>query len=668
MRLVSLTLASLAIFLMLATPLAAQTTERVSVDSIGRQGNGSAGRASISGDARFVAFDSLASNLVEGDTNGVNDIFVHDRRTDVTTRVSVDSSGVQGNGSSGFGASISGDGLFIAFGSEATNLVEQDTNNVADVFVHDRQTGEITRVSVDSTGEQGTSSSSLPSISADGRFVAFTSSSPELAGDDSNQTFDVFVHDRNTGETTRVSVDSTGAEGNDMSCCSSISGGGRFVAFASQATNLVEGDTNNVGDLFVHDRMTGETTRVSVDSSGMQSIGFIRSSSISADGRFVAFDSSAGTLVEGDTNGLFDVFVHDRMSGGTTRVSVDSMGTQVDDSSGRPSLTADGRFVAFDSLAANLVEEDTNGFIDIFVHDRETGETTRSGMEGNENSFAPSVSADGRFVAFDSSAANLVEGDSNRQPDVFVHDRLGTPTVVDEPSHVFVQFLSGEALGVSNKARIVLRNNRAITSSGFVLFKNPAGGPLQVLIGGELLEQVDFSLPPWGSLEIETDGTGELVTGVAEVLLSDGNPPASMSESTFEATEILDLLGNFVSVDGVSLGDRFQSYVSFTEKENSGIGIYNPSRDVLQLQLILLDQQGAEKVSRNLFLDPGQQLLSFVDETSLFANFFSGVESFKGTLNVSSAGSEKFGLIGLIQNRSNGALVAVKVSQSAFIR
>lgn len=653
---------------MLVTALPAQTTERVSVDSIGRQGNGSAGRASISGDARFVAFDSLATNLVEGDTNGSNDIFLHDRRTGVTTRVSVDSSGVQGNGSSGFGAAISGDGRFIAFASEATNLVEEDTNNVGDIFVHDRITGETARISVDSTGGQGTNSSSLPAISADGRFVAFTSSSPELVGGDTNQTADVLVHDRNTGETTRVSIDSTGAEGNGRSCCSSISGGGRFVAFASVATNLVEGDTNNVGDIFVHDRMTGETTRVSVDSSGAQSIGFIRSSSISADGRFVAFDSSASTLVEGDTNGLFDVFVHDRMTGEIRRVSVDSAGTQVDDSSGRPSISADGRFVAFDSLATNLVEEDTNGFIDIFVNDRVTGETTRSGMEGNENSFSPSISDDGRFVAFDSSATNLVEADSNGQPDVFVFDRLGTPIVVDEPSHVFVQFLSGEALGVVNKARIVLRNNRPISSSGFVLFKNPAGGPLQVPIGGEESDRVDFSLPPWGSLEIETDGTGELVTGVAEVHLSEGNLPAGMSDSTFEATEIFDLLGNFVSVDGASLADRFQSYVSFTEKENSGVGIYNPGRDVLPLQLILLDQQGEEEVSRTLFLDPGRQLLSFIDEPSLFANYFAEVDSFKGTLNVSSSGGEKFGLIGLIQNRSTGALIAVKVSKSAFIR
>jgi Tol biopolymer transport system component len=230
------------------------------------------------------------------------------------------------------------------------------------------------------------------------------------------------------GTTTCVSVASDGSQGNDGSYSPSISADGRYVAFDSDASNLVSGDTNSESDVFVHDRQTGETTRVSVASDGEQGNEDSWYPSISADGRHVAFGSSASNLVGGDTNSEYDVFVHDRQAGQTTRVSVASDGGQGNDRSEEFSISADGRYVVFDSAASNLVGCDTNDVWDIFVHDRQAGQTTRvsaasDGSQGNSDSGGSSISADGRYVVFDSAASNLVGGDTNGNWDVFVHDR-----------------------------------------------------------------------------------------------------------------------------------------------------------------------------------------------------------------------------------------------------
>jgi Tol biopolymer transport system component len=414
-----------------ALPAAAQTTTRVSVASGGGQGNSTSYEPSISSDGRFVAFYSAASNLVPGDTNGYLDVFVHDRASGATTRVSVDSLGGQGNEASER-PMISADGRFVVFDSGASNLVPGDTNGFWDVFVHDRASGATTRVSVDSLGGQGNWWSQGNSISADGREVAFWSLASNLVPGDTNGVWDVFVHDRLTSVTTRVSVDSGGGQGNAGSGWGgpSISADGRCVAFASDASNLVPGDTNGFPDVFVHDRLSGATTRVSVDSSGGQGNGDSGfPPSISADGRFVAFRSYASNLVPGDTNGTSDVFVHDRRSGATTRVSVDSGGGQGNDVSRSPAISSDGHYVAFASWASNLVPGDTNGVPDVFVHDRLSGATRRvsvdsGGGQGNALSYDPTISSDGRDVAFWGNASNLVPGDTNGVADVFVHCRL----------------------------------------------------------------------------------------------------------------------------------------------------------------------------------------------------------------------------------------------------
>ncbi len=413
----------------------AQMTTRVSVDSFGNEGNERSLQSSISADGRYVAYCSEATNLVPNDTNRTFDCFVHDRQTGNTTRVSVDSSGIEGNGSSP-NPSISADGRYVAFESYASNFVPNDTNGVFDIFVHDRQVGNITRISVDSSGIEGNDVSLLASISADGRYVAFISLASNLVPNDTNNTWDCFVHDRQTGNTTRISIDSSGIEGNCGFSSPSISADGRYVAFSSGSDNLVPNDTNGESDCFVHDLQTGNTTRVSVDSSGIEGNDGSFKPSISADGRYIAFVSEATNLVPNDTNNASDCFVHDLQTGNTTRVSVDSSGIEGNDKSFIPSISADGRYIVFYSDATNLVPNDTNSKDDCFVHDRQTGNTTRvsvdsSGIEGNGTSFKPSISADGRYVSFQSYASNLVFDDTNGYEDIFVHDRYGSKYMVN---------------------------------------------------------------------------------------------------------------------------------------------------------------------------------------------------------------------------------------------
>ena len=277
--------------------------------------------------------------------------------------------GGQANGDSDV-PTISADGRFVVFISAASNLVSGDTNGVADVFVRDRQAGTTSRVSVAAGGGQANGTSFDPSISADGRFVAYSSAASNLVPGDGNDTNDVFVLDRQTATTTSVSVRSNGSQANNVSYTPRISGDGRSVAFVSLASNLVPDDTNRTADVFVHDRQSGTTSRVSVGSDGRQAAKRRSDApSISVDGRFVAFVSLASNLVPGDTYGKADVFVRDRQTGTTSMVSLRSDGDQVDWPSLDPSISADGRYVAFRSGAAKLVAGDTNGKPDLFVRD-----------------------------------------------------------------------------------------------------------------------------------------------------------------------------------------------------------------------------------------------------------------------------------------------------------
>ena len=421
-------LPALGLALLLASPSWAQLTRRISVSSGGTQGNDASATPSISADGLSVAFMSAATNFVAGDTNDSLDVFCRNLLDSQTEIGSVGSSGLGNDYSQG--AAISADGNFVAFDSTATNLVAGDTNGDSDVFVRSRLLGTTQRVSISSSGAEGDNSSFVATISADGRFVAFASNATNLVTGDTNGVTDIFLRDRLSGVTERISVSDAEAQGNGTSSSPSLSGDGRYVAFVSDATNLVSGDTNTWRDIFVRDRLSGVTVRASVSSQEGQANGHSSLPSISADGRFVAFTSAATGLIGPlafDTNGVDDVFCRDLVNGSTGRVSISST-AQGNGASSSPSISADGRFVAFASSASNLVTGDTNSKTDVFVHDRSTVTTERvslgsGGTQGNLSSFDPSISGDGRFVAFFSDATNLVSGDTNNAGDIFLRDR-----------------------------------------------------------------------------------------------------------------------------------------------------------------------------------------------------------------------------------------------------
>lgn len=396
----------------------------MSVSSSGAQGDAYSQKPSISDDGRFVAFESDATNLVPGDSNGDRDVFVTDRETDEVTRVSVSTTDVEGDDLS-FAPSISADGRYVAFQSFASNLVVGDNNDRSDVFVHDLQTGATRVVSVGQSGDVANDGSFEPSISANGRFVSFWSFATDLVlGTADDGSSDVFVRDLTSETTDLVSQSSAGVQGDAGSFESSISDGGRFVAFQSQARNLVPEDQNFVNDIYVYDRQNDQIQLAS-NGIGGESDGASNRPSISPDGTKVAFHSSATNLVAGDTNGVDDVFVFERTSEATERVSTSDSGAQATDHSEFASFSPDGRFLAFHSSADDLVAGDTNGQVDVFVRDLEDDTTEIVGdVAGNETSQNAVLSSGAAEVAFASDASNLVPGDTNAEPDVFLYERV----------------------------------------------------------------------------------------------------------------------------------------------------------------------------------------------------------------------------------------------------
>jgi Tol biopolymer transport system component len=378
-------------------------------------GNGM-GAVSLSPDGRFVAFDSEATTLVRGDTNAVGDVFLYDRQLQLVRRVSVGSGGRQANGASAW-PQVTRGGRYVVFHSAAGNLVPGDTNGVEDVFVRDRWTGTTERVSVGADGGQLSGASLWPSISDDGRVVVFYHQGQ------------LRLRDRQLGTTTIVSVNDAGTQGNRATLFGTVSGNGGHVVFESLATNLVPGDTNDAMDVFVRDRVTDTTQRVSVGPGRTQLGAYSYQSAISSGGRWVTFMSDADPVGVGPT--LWgQLYRHDRSSGETVLVSADPAGRPANGQVIQSRLSPDGRYVAFESEATNLIAGDTNGVQDIFLRDMASGTTARvsvaaNGAQGNGASWFPRLSDDGRFVAFATLARNLVVNDGNRTVDVYVHETGG---------------------------------------------------------------------------------------------------------------------------------------------------------------------------------------------------------------------------------------------------
>ncbi|MBP2320239.1 Tol biopolymer transport system component [Kibdelosporangium banguiense] len=358
------------------------------------------------------------------DRNGVSDIFVKDRYTDRVNRVSVTADGREGDAASYDPPGISADGRHVAFVSSATNLVSGDTNGQDDVFVKNLRTGTLTLVSAATDGTIGNGASyGSPVLSSDGRYIAFRSDSSNLVAGDTNNVADVFIKDIRTGAIARASVGAAGEQGDRLVAHGlAMSADGRYVVFPSAATNLVPGDTNASIDIFVKDRTTGSIVRANTTRDGTQTSSYTLMPSITADGHKVAFVAWGDNLVPGDTEDTPDLFVKDLTSGTIDRVNTATNGTVAESQPYGPVISADGRFVAFSSLAANLAPHDTNNVDDVFLKNLRTGKTVRltGHPQGNNFSVAPALSADGRIVAFSSYASNLVPRDRNESADIFI--------------------------------------------------------------------------------------------------------------------------------------------------------------------------------------------------------------------------------------------------------
>jgi Tol biopolymer transport system component len=419
-------------------PAAGQTT-RVSVSGSGSQANSGSYGSALSGDGRYVGFVSTATNLIPGDTNGRDDVFVRDNSTGVLTRINA-GRGVQGNGIRMIPPSVSlnSDGRYAAFQTDDTNLVPGPANYCTvvspgtqpcpSIFLRDMGSGGNQLISASNSGVPGNGVSEDPAISGDGRYVAFISLASNLVPGDTNQTADVFVRDVQKGTTRRVSVTSGGAQANRGSYSVSISANGRYVAFTSLASNLAAGTPVNSIGVFVHDMQTGTTRRVGVWGTRDQTELGDLSTSISGNGRYVAFLSNASNLVKGDTNHVADVFVRDMKTGSIRRASLTATGKQNGQYSRSPVISANGRYVLFSSIDMNLAPG-VSGPSEIYIRDLVAGTTrvvsvSNTGANGDVDSYAPAITSDGRYAAFADTAGNLVTGDSNQQSDVFLRGPL----------------------------------------------------------------------------------------------------------------------------------------------------------------------------------------------------------------------------------------------------
>ena len=513
--------------------------ELVSVEASGVEtANDTSLLSAVTPDGRYVVFVSSASNLSNvPDHNGNQDVYLRDRQTGVTTLISINAAGTAaGNGYSDSPA-ITPDGRYVLFTSFAPDISAlPDSNGQSDVFVRDVQAGTTILVSANHSGSAtgNSSSSALTSmISDDGRFVVFESNATDLTLiPDTNNTKDIFRRDIHTGETKIASINSANnAAASGFSFFSArrqMSLDGRYVVYTSTAEDIVANDNNNQQDVFLRDFDLDESVLISKNISGTGSANsFSGRESISEDGRYVVFGSPATNLVNfPDGNGTWDVFLHDRQTETTSLLSTNSAGTSAangpsgQDQVGGPAIFQGGRYVVFHSFATDLVVSDTNGDLDIFIKDMQTGDISLVSANvlgndsGNGMSFLYSVglnyfgsSTEGPLITFVSLADDLTNTpDSNGQYDVFLRDvNAGTTSLVS------VNSAGSAAASDVSAAPFIATNGRALT------FRSNASdvSPLPDNNGRSDVFIVDLA---------PTDSDGDGVLDVDDNCIDDANP------------------------------------------------------------------------------------------------------------------------------------------------
>jgi uncharacterized repeat protein (TIGR01451 family) len=562
----------IAIVLAAAAAVAQSTSngfEVVSVSSAGVQGNNSSGtggftspsndRASLSADGRFVAFMSFADNLVPGDTNLLADIFVRDRFAGTTERVSVSSKGRQGDGHSGLflsaGADISADGRFVVFSSESSNFAKSDTNGNNDVFIHDRLTHTTELITRGLDGVPATGDT--PVISADGQVVAFRSHSDTLVSDGNPNFRDhIYVLDRATQAMERVDVDSTEVISDGDAINLAISADGRFVAFDTFADNLAPGPGDQQGiDVFVRDRLAGTTEGISTvgDSGTFEGNSFL--SSITPDGRFVGFSSADSTFGQTDGNGfVVDAFVFDRTARTVQLVSRSSAGVPGNDESSSPLVAPDGGSVVFSSRASNLVANDTNQLFDVFRRDLATGTTVRLAADSQSPGFAviaSDIAADGFTISIITGAELVAEQNVGFNfMDVYALDMRADLSVTnsDAPDPVVVRANLTYTVTVFNNgpaaANAVTLTDRLSASAAFVSATPSQGSCTQSGKGGKdgdlvcALGTLDPAHSATVTIVVRPSTAGVTLTNTAVVRSGSPDPNAANNTATATTTVV----------------------------------------------------------------------------------------------------------------------------------
>ncbi|MGI8731189.1 MAG: TolB family protein [Solirubrobacteraceae bacterium] len=445
---------------------------------------------SLAADARRVAFASDATNLTpHEDSNEQRDVFVYDQGSGELRNVSLGPGGKPANGRSDEPV-LSGDGKVMAFVSSATNLAPDDANGARDVFAAVPGAVDPARVSTGAGGVEADGPSMEPDLSRDGRLLVFSSDATNLVPGDDNRRTDVFVRDLRSGRIALVSSarGKSGSAAGD-STAPAISPDGRYVSFTSTADDIARGDAKGRPDIFVRDLLAGRTAHVSVSRRGGRNAGrdSVLTSDISRNGRYVVFSSDARNLIRRDRNRRSDVFVRDRKARTTRRVSVSATDEEVGGDSYAPTITPDGRFVAFASRARNVVPESARGE-DVYVRDMRRHTTMlasvsskgrpRGRERGPRRRQRPAISADGSTVAFTTSASNLVGRDTNRAADIFL--RRMSPAAAA---------IASRRVGVQD-GRVVIRFRSADRAAGPLRCRLDGGPPTLCPLEGTVLPRL----------------------------------------------------------------------------------------------------------------------------------------------------------------------------------